>query len=118
MLRSGHAAQNSRTIASGSFMEDSASTAAGRHATARGRRLVPIAASLVAVVQNLALFAFGLKEGFQPLFFAPCAVEVGLCWLGWLVARRVVVRWCLAVLLVAAAPPGEHVQRVREEHPA
>jgi hypothetical protein len=82
-------------------MEDSATTAAGQHATARGRRLVPVAASVLAVVQNLALFAFGLKEGFQPLFFAPCAAEVALCWLGWLVARRVVFRWCLAVLLVA-----------------
>jgi hypothetical protein len=82
-------------------MEDSASTAAGPHATGRGRWLLPVAASALAVVQNLCLFAFGLKEGFQPLFFAPCAVEVGLCWLGWVVARRVVVRWCLAVLLVA-----------------
>jgi len=33
-------------------MEDSASTAAGPHATGRGRWLVPVAASALAVVQN------------------------------------------------------------------
>jgi hypothetical protein len=62
---------------------------------------VPVAASALAVVQNFGLFAFGLKEGFQPPFFAPCAAEVALCWLGWFLARRVVVAWCLAVLVGA-----------------
>jgi len=82
-------------------MEDRAIMAAGVHATGRWTWLVPVAASALAVVQNLALFAFGLKEGFQPLFFAPCAAELVFLWTGWWLAPRAIVGWCVAVLLVA-----------------
>jgi hypothetical protein len=73
----------------------------------RVRRLIAMFASLIAFLQNFGLIAFGVKDGVIIPLLLPCAVEVGLCWLGYSVVRNtgrswiLLAGWCAAVLVVA-----------------
>jgi len=71
------------------------------------RRLVATVASLFAFLQNFKLIAFGVSDGVIIPLLLPCAVEVGLCWLGYSVVRNtgrswvLLAGWCVGVLVVA-----------------
>jgi hypothetical protein len=70
-------------------------------------RLVAILASLIAFLQNFKLIAFGVSDGVIIPLLLPCAVEIGLCWLGHSIVRNtgrswiLVAGWCVGVLVVA-----------------